>query len=583
MLRKIKSAEEPPRMSLEPGRKAPPTGAVGSAVVGAGAGGAGGSGGDLVPAGSAGGEWSAAVRRGDRAAFATTVRHTQERIAGHLLGVLRLPPEQALRLTEQTVLDALRTAGQGAAIESPLARLFGTARARLDERLRATFGHIAGFDLPFDPEPAGTVLPAFYAGDRRIDRHLAHRRDLPPFLELMHEAVQTPVRLEALPAVAGVLLLAHVQPDGCPGLAAQLRGAGWEPGEPLAEPGLTGVRQHATSCPTCRPSYDRSLDRLDTLPPLVLEVTLRLAEQRRALTAAVFTADPSVAEVTMILAAVGRGLEVAGSPPGSGAVDGAAAGVRSAGPVGRAEIGWTSGAAAGTDGPGGLVAAGRGARDRAGGRRPVVAVAIMVGLLVALVAGWQRLAPGDGGPAPLALDPAASGSPTRVPGLSSPLNGADGGQSVAPAHTMSAPPASGLPSRPAPPTPTRPARPTDPAPGAPAGPDSSGPASPRPPPKPTATPPPTAARPTGRLVIELARASTGDLAVSIDGNPAGRCTARRTPCRFTLRVGDRVTLRPLDVALAWSGPCGRTRPGDSCSFTAGASNDIHVWVLRFAR
>ncbi|HVQ89654.1 MAG TPA: hypothetical protein VMU51_01340 [Mycobacteriales bacterium] len=572
-------------MSLEPGRTAPPTGAAGSAAAGDGAGG-GGAGGDgaggggLVPVRSAGGEWSAAVRRGDRAAFATTVRHTQERIAGHLLGVLRLPAEQALRLTEQTVLDALRTAGQGAAIESPLARLFGTARARLDERLRATFGHIAGLDLPFDPEPAGTVLPAFYAGDRRIDRHLAHRRDLPPFLELMHEAVQTPVRLEALPAVAGVLLLAHVQPDGCPGLAAQLRRAGWAPGEPLAEPGLTGVRQHATGCPTCRPSYDRSLDRLDTLPPLVLEVTLRLAEQRRALTAAVFAADPSVAEVTMILAGAAKGVEVVGSPPGSA---GAAAGVRSAGAVGRAEIGWTSGAAAaaGTDAPGRLVAAGRGARDAAGRRRPVVAVAIMVGLLVALVAGWQRLAPGDGGPAPLALDPAASGSPARVPGLSSPLNGADGGQSVAPAGTMSAPPASapaGSPSRPARPSPT-PGRSTAPD---SAGPDSSGPASPRPPPGPTATPPPTA-RPAGRLVIELARGSTGDVVVSIGGDRVGRCTARRTPCRFTLRVGDRVTLRPLDVALAWSGRCDGTSPGDSCTFTAGASDDIQVWVLRFAR
>jgi hypothetical protein len=155
--------EESARMSLQPGSGWPPAG-----------GGAGGA----VPG------WLAALRRGDRATFETTVRHTQERVAGHLLGALRLRPEQAVELTGQTVLDALRTAGRGAAIESPLARLYGAARAGLPDRLHAAFGDISGLDEPFDPEPPQSALSAFYAGDSGVERALAHRRDLPPFLEL---------------------------------------------------------------------------------------------------------------------------------------------------------------------------------------------------------------------------------------------------------------------------------------------------------------------------------------------------------------------------------------------------------------
>ncbi|HVQ92282.1 MAG TPA: hypothetical protein VMU51_14705, partial [Mycobacteriales bacterium] len=286
--------------------------------------------------------WLAAVRRGDRGAFSTTVRHTQERLACHLLGALRLPPDQALELTRQTVLDALETAGQGTAIESPLARLFGTARARLRDRLQATFGDAPGLDAPFDPEPDSALLRAFHAGDRTVDRQLAHRRDLLPFLELMHEVVQSlpdepravlaerwapddpagdePTRYPpALLALAGAALMAHTRPGYCAVFDEHLSRAGWRPGEPLGQPRQQSLVYHVGACGECRPSHQQAEQRIGTLPPLVLWTALRLDEHRREILATIFDEPAAAAgSATTILPAPVSPAPAPSSRPGTG-------------------------------------------------------------------------------------------------------------------------------------------------------------------------------------------------------------------------------------------------------------------------
>jgi hypothetical protein len=510
-------------------------------------------------------DWLAALRRSDRITFDKTVRHTQERVAGHLLGALRLPPEQAVDLTGETVRDALRTAGQGAAIESPLARLYGAARAGLPERLYATFGDIPGLNEPFDPEPPRSVLLAYQSSDPAVERALAHRRDLPPFLELLHGAMASlPADQRAtvdsgwtppLLAVAGALLLAHGRPDACRGLDAQLVRVGWQPGHPLDPAARTGVLAHVGGCDRCLPSYQRAVSRLGELPPLLLWVTLRLAEQRQHLADAIF-ADPAALPAVPALHAL----------PAGGRFDGS----DGAGPPG------------GQRGPGGPDS---GETDRR--RRYVAAAAVLLVVSGGLVA-WRMLPSSE--PATQLAQPVASGGPAADP-LDPALTGggpADSAPAPATAPARTTPPASPstapsttAASSPAAPTTTAPAR--TPA-SHPAPPVRPAPTSAHPTGGPSrATPSPTPTRPVGQLVVRLARRSTGGLAVTIAGTAAGLCTDTRSGCAFTFRAGDRVTIRPVDFALNWSGPCRGTSPTDSCGFVANGSVEVDAWVFRTGR
>ncbi|MEN3362707.1 MAG: hypothetical protein V7637_6689 [Mycobacteriales bacterium] len=577
--------------------------------------------------GSAGIAWLAAVRRGDRGAFNTTVRHTQEQLASHLLGALRLPSEQALELTQQTVLDALETAGQGTTIESPLARLFGTARARLHDRLRATFGDIAGLDVPFDPEPDSALLRAFHAGDRSVDRQVAHRRDVLPFLELMHEVVQSlpdeprailaarwspddpaedePSRYPpALLALAGVALMAHTRPGYCAVFDEHLSRAEWRPGEPLRQPLQQSVLYHVGACSECRPSHQQAEQRIDSLPPLLLWVALRLDEQRREILATIFTGSTTSSTTTALPApGVLPGTNPttvtatttldpappeapapapAPTPPATGpapaptpaparpSVARPPAGRQR--PTGRrADAGPATPSQPATD---------RTKRDRAKRRRLVGAV-LVFGL--AGFGGWGLIAlGGDGTQAPLAIDngaaadpvtgdPTASGPPsgsiTATGTTGAPTTGASSQPATSSAGASStAPPAdpttASVGQAPTTPPGSSPATPTQPGTGAASSPASSGPPA------------------DGQLLVRLAPLSTGGVTVLIGGAEAGSCT---DACAFAVRPGQQVTLDPKDVALSWGGtPCASTAANGNCTFTASARNEANPLVMRLS-
>jgi hypothetical protein len=540
--------------------------------------------------------WLAAVRRGDRGAFDTTVRHTQERLAAHLLGVLRLPPEQSIELTEQTVLDALETAGQETAIESPLARLFGTARARLRDRLFAAFGENAGLDLPFAPEPDSALLRAFYAGDPRLDRQLGQRRDLLPFFELMHEVLQslpddqraaieetwgpdddTPYPTGLL-AMAGAVLLAHTRPGYCAVFDEHISQAGWQPGAPFSHQLGLGLLYHVASCPECGPSQQQAEKRIAKLPPLVLWVALRLTQQRQAIMNAVFAdeaglvagpvgpAVPAVVPVEVppvatLLAPPGP-IDAIGGDPGDPLP-----------PVPRrrrrpSEHGASS--------------------LRRQAKRRLVTAGIVVGLLAISLVSWELAGGGDGKPAPLVLDtpagnplttgPSGSGLPIGGDDTSPPVGTTAGPSSTAaptttPASTSASPSATG----------------TSTAPGTTGGTVGSTSSSPSDTPSApgtstgTGTGTPTPGVPAGQLTVKMAPLSTGAVTVTIDGARAGACAGSATSCSFAVQPGQQVSLDSKDVVLSWgSSPCKEPRKAGNCTFTAAAKNQADPLVLRLA-
>jgi hypothetical protein len=522
------------------------------------------------------------------------------------------------------------TAGQGTAADSPLARLPGTARARLRDRLRATFGDIAGLDVPFEPDPDGAPLRAFYAADRTIDRQLAHRRALPPFLELMDAAVgslpadqRAALRKQAaaepgpqppsLGPVAGALLLAHARPAGCAVLVEHLNRAGWKSGQPFSDQLRQHVLYHVGTCSSCRPYHQQAEQRIGMLPPLVLWVVLRLGEQRHAVLATIFADAGHDPHATAVIPAPRSGAPDPDRPdrpdrsdrserragrrarPVRSAAALPAPGVLPAPPSdadGQAGTPPPPAASAGenhgdaedalpaeapppaADGPAAATALGR---RPLGSRRRVAAVALIaVALLgLGLVTWW--LTPG-GGPVTRA-DPGAGPVDRPVPGdiptvaaTGTTAGPAPSGSVTATATataTATTPPASSDPA--AGPTGTAAgSRTATPSPSA----GSSGPAPPA---------GPTTGPPAGRLVVRLAPLSTGAVNVTVAGGPAGTCANLADACVFAVRPGDRVGLDPVDVAVSWgTGPCGGTSPSAECTFTAGADNQIDPWVLRLS-
>jgi hypothetical protein len=538
------------------------------------------------PASGAGGDqedkaWLSAVGRGDRGAFDTIVRHTQERLAGHLLGALRLSREQALELTEQSVLDALETVGRGNAIESPLARLFSTARGRLRERLGVTFGDIPGLDVAFDPEPDDGLLRAFYDGDRGVERQLIHRRNLPLFLELMYEAVQslpTPQRTAvrarwstaedgeldwtqadgavadqatrgfehvhtALYVVAGALLLTHARPGPCAVLDEHLGRAEWQPGQPFTDQVRQRVMYHIDACADCAASHQRAVQRVRSLPPLVLCVALRLDEQRRAIMDTSFNTAPA-----------------ADNPPA----------------VAHQSDHGTDPAAATT------VISPEPAEDerRKQPRRPerprrrVAAAVIALALLGLGLGTWYWSGADTEAPAPLGIDGSPAGGPTV--GDPSQTPAATGGDTT-PASQSSSPSPSTTAAT-ATPTATGPVNSPSADPTATAANSDAD----RRPGTPTPATPSTQA-PTRRLVISLSPLSSGAIDVTISGRRAGACADPSAPCAFSVKPGDAVTLDPVDVALSWgSGPCAGTGMSANCVFTVTADSQVAPWVLRLS-
>jgi hypothetical protein len=536
-------------------------------------------------------DWPA-IRRTDPEIVDRATRYAQQRVAGHLLGALRLSREQALELTEQAVLDALAAHGTNPGAE-PVAGLLGTAEARLRDRLRTRFGDIPGLDVPFEPEADPGLLRAFYDGDRRVDRQLAHRRNLVPFLELVHLAVQTLTdgqravltthwalaehgeldgerahaavldslvqrlgtdradaahQLELAPValrrVSAALLLAQTRPEPCGVLDEHLRRADWQPGQPFGSKLRQRVLHHVGACPVCLVTEERAELRVGTLPPLLLWVVLGLEAQRRRALDPVFAAADAAAATTVLA----TGATAVAAPPGTDPAPAARRPGRTAPPPvpDLAEPGWSR-------------------------RRVALSAALAVALLGLGVAGWRWAAGSSGTPARVpAASPTHGATPTgavsTIPtGTASPAAQPSG----TPAGTIGAA-ASTTPSG----TPSATASATAAATSAGA---QSGPPSPSLP-----TPSPVPGGPVHRLVIQLAALSDGSIEVRTrSGGPPGGTCSGSAACGFGVRAGDPVTLHPVNVVLSWgSGPCQGTGASADCTFTPAGDTRLSVWVLR---
>jgi hypothetical protein len=485
------------------------------------------------PAPRAGAPWLSELRRVQPDEVDRAVRHTQHRLLNHLVGALELPLEVALDLTHRVVLEALETVATAQGRMSPLARLDGTARILLRKRLRAALGTAAGMDGEYEPEPDPTTLRGFYDGDPELDERLAARTSLPPFLALTHDALRSlpPGPPNGLAEVAGTLLLAHARPNACLVFDEHLHRAGWTAGSPLTEVTRQRLMHHVNTCPRCVPCQGRAVQRVRTLPPVVVPAVLGLEGQRRQLIAAITAAPeppgerPRWTEQAALMALVDP---VPPPPPAPG-------------PDQR--------------------------RDVVGFGPRVMIATLTVGLLI--VAGlaaliWAASRTDQTRPAALVpLTPAAPIAPTTLP-----------------VPTTTQPPVrTGRPPAPKPtPTPTAPA-PTSTsrssAPPLPPPPRST----PKPPPKPSTPPPP--APPTQRLNVGLSDFSSGTLAVAIGGVAQQTCSGGRE-CSYQMRPGDTVVLTPRDFVLSWSGtPCGGTSTSSPCVFTASGNDSMSLVVLRF--
>jgi hypothetical protein len=493
------------------------------------------------PAPRAGTPWLSVLRRVDPGELDRTVRHTQHRLLNHLVGALELPLEVALDLTHRVLLEALETvatARGGSA--SPLARLDGTARILLRKRLRAALGTAAGMDGEYEPEPDPTTLRGFYDGDPELDERLAARTSLPPFLALAHDALRSlpPGPPDGLAEVAGTLLLAHARPNACMVFDEHLHRAGWIPGAPLTEVTRQRLLHHVNTCQRCVPCQGRAVQRVRTLPPVVVPAVLGLDAQRRQLFAAVGSAPdlsteaPRWTEQTALMALV----DPPPAPPPPPARD-----VRPE-PVGF--------------GPRVMIAT------------LTIGLLIVVGLAVLI---WAASRTDQ--TRPTALTPTDT-TPVGTPTVSVPA-------------TTAAPPVRT--SRPAPPTPTP--TPTATSPSATRTSTSTPPPRPpspprstvKPPPPRTTTPPapPPPSTPTRRLSVGISSFSSGSLAVTIAGEPQQTCTGGHD-CTYQMHSGDTVVLDPADFVLSWSGtPCAGASTSSSCVFTASGNDSMSLVVLHF--
>jgi hypothetical protein len=487
------------------------------------------------PAPRAGAPWLSALRQVDPADLERAIRHTQHRLLNHLVGALELPLEVALDLTHRVVLEALETVATAHGGASPLTRLDGTARILLRKRLRAALGTAAGMDGEYEPEPDPTTLRGFYDGDPELDERLAARTSLPPFLSLTHDALRSlpPGPPTGLAEVAGTLLLAYARPNACMVYDEHLHRAGWIPGGPLTEVTRQRLLHHVNTCQRCVPCQARAVQRIRTLPPVVVPATLGLDAQRRQLFAAIGAAPeppaegPRWTERTALLALVDPPPRPAAPPPG---------------PTRPEPVGF---------GPRVMIAT------------LTIGLLIVAGLAVLI---WAASRADQTRPA--ALNPLDS-TPTDAPTLSVPA-------STAPPVQTSRPPAPKPTPKPTPsatsPSATRSSTPPPPPPRS----------TPKPPPKPTTRPaPPPPTTPTRHLGIALSDFSSGSLAVTIAGVPQQTCTGGRD-CSYRMHAGDTVVLDPADFVLSWSGtPCSGTSTSSSCVFTASGDDSMSLVVLRF--
>lgn len=282
--------------------------------------------------------WTAAVQAGDRAAFDAIVRSHQQQIFGYLLNRHRLTPDQALDLTQQTMTVALeKLLAGGEPVSQVRAWLFAIARLLVLEQLRRDARELPDESARFAELPDPAALAEFLAADRELDRELALRRNLPTFLGLMHDAVESmpakereviqiqwrlaeldqlnvdrpsPQTIDAmvdrhgmsrseasrrihdarrvLPEVAAALLLASTRRADCAGLDRHLTDAGWRPGRPFEKDLRQRVRQHIGSCQECRSARDRALNRIAALPVFVLFAVGELSQQRLRLAVVAF-------------------------------------------------------------------------------------------------------------------------------------------------------------------------------------------------------------------------------------------------------------------------------------------------------
>jgi hypothetical protein len=489
------------------------------------------------PAPRAGAHWLSELRRVEPEDLDRAVRHTQHRLVNHLVGALELPLEVALDLTHRVVLEALETVAAARGRMTPLARLDGTARILLRKRLRAALGTAAGMDGEYEPEPDPTTLRGFYDGDPELDERLAARTSLPPFLALTHDALRSlpPGPPNGLAEVAGTLLLAHARPNACLVFDEHLHRAGWMPGMPLTEVTRQRLMHHVNTCQRCVPCQARAVQRIRTLPPVVVPAVLGLEAQRRQLIAAIAAATeppderPRWTEQTALMALVDPVLP----PPPAPAPDER--------------------------------------RDVVGFGPRVMIATLTIGLLI--VAGlatliWATSRTEETRPA--ALVPLSPDAPIDSPTLSIPTT------TTPPPVRTSRPPAPKPTPKPTPTTPSATRTSSTTPPPKPTTPPRS---TPKPPP-PSTTPPP-APPPTRRLSVGLSDFSSGTLAVSIGGVAQQTCTGGGD-CTYQMRPGDTVVLTPRDFVLSWSGtPCSGTRTSSPCVFTASGNDSMALVVLRF--
>ncbi|MDQ1536876.1 MAG: hypothetical protein QOE58_1269 [Actinomycetota bacterium] len=274
--------------------------------------------------------WAAAAQAGDRAAFDAIVRNYQHRVVAHLLNRHRLSHDEALDLTQQTMLLALRKllAG-GEPVAQVGAWLIAIANRLALEHFRRHSREVPAEGSAFDPLPDQAALSAFVDADRDLDRDLAVRRNLPTFLGLMHAAVESlPVKerevirtqwalaevgqldvdrpspqtidelvtrygisreeasrrihdaRRALPEVAAALLISATRRTECQRLDRYLTEAGWTQGMPFGEALRQRVRQHVNTCSDCKAQRDKALRRISSLPAFMPLLLIGLEDQR---------------------------------------------------------------------------------------------------------------------------------------------------------------------------------------------------------------------------------------------------------------------------------------------------------------
>ncbi|MEV4756900.1 sigma-70 family RNA polymerase sigma factor [Micromonospora sp. NPDC049559] len=280
-------------------------------------------------------KWIAAFQAGDVEAFEWFVRFVQHRVAGYLCRKYQLDSDEAVELTQETLVAAWRSLRAGTTPQHPLPWLFTIA----DNKLRSYYRRAERKHVVLDGEQRDRADPhalaAFAEAEDRLVRDLTVRQNLPVFLDLVGDALRSlsardretlTVHLSspgqrlpdaqarsatidalvervgvdrpeasrrlyeamaALRRVAGALLMARTSLGACAGLRAKLPGDHPYHGS-LDERSRPKVMQHVGQCKACKARLAQAMTLVGGLPTLVLFLVVELDERRDRFVEAAF-------------------------------------------------------------------------------------------------------------------------------------------------------------------------------------------------------------------------------------------------------------------------------------------------------